>query len=247
MKIISYLSPSYASNGTLEMRNLAKFGVLVMFALLCGTQLSAQCGANSAPVNEIGIRLGSVNNASSFGGRYIGDQTTNVGFLNGLHYKRYGTFGAFRTSIGLTRYEYENRRNCPDCLRTNGKVSGVTLRAGYEWFGVLGIFEPYIGIDAIGVFGTYKGETYSTNATNYQEYTDNRTRRGMGISPILGIRAYLSYAISISAETSLDLLFVGRSTTIARVSPESDTYARSNNYFETVYQPLNWLSLNVMF
>jgi hypothetical protein len=229
------------------MRNVALLCAMILLGMVSLAGLQAQCIGNSAPVNEIGIRLGSVTNASEFGGKSIAEQTTSMGFLNGLHYKRYGTFGAFRTSVGLTRYEYNDRTGCPNCLVTVGKVSGVTLRAGYEWFAVLGVLEPYVGIDAMAVFGSYRGETWSTNSTTYQEFTDHRDRRGMGISPIAGLRLYLSYAVSISAETSLDMLFLGRSTRISYISPESSTFARSNNYFATVYQPLNWLSLNVMF
>ena len=229
------------------MRIATKIGVFLLLSAALVGSLQAQCGANSMPVNEIGVRLGSVTNASNFGGIHAADQTTSVGFFNGIHYKRYGTFGAFRTSMALTKYQYENRRNCPDCLRTEGKVSGVTLRMGYEWFAIMGPFEPYAGIDAVGMFGKYSGETYSVSTLNYRESTDNRTRRGMGISPVVGLRCYLGYAISVSAETCVDLMFIGRSTRISQVSPESSTYARSNNYFETVYQPLNNLSLNVMF
>lgn len=223
------------------------FGAAVLaWAFAVGT-VSAQCPSNSMPVNEIGIRLVNVSDASGFGGAQINEQKASLGFFNGLHYKRYGTFGAFRTSLGLTRYETDERRNCPECLRTIGKVSGVTVRAGYEWYAVLGAVEPFIGIDAIGVFGTYKSETWSTSTTNYQEYTDNRERRGIGMGPIAGLRVYLGYAISLSAETSLDMMFLGRSTRITKVSPETETIARSNNYFDVIYQPLNWLSLNVMF
>lgn len=229
------------------MKIAARFGVLFLMLVALSGSLQAQCGANNMPVNEIGVRLGSVTNTSNFGGIHAADQTMSLGVFNGLHYKRYGTFGAFRTSVSLVKYQYENRQNCPDCIRTQGKVSGATLRMGYEWFAIMGPFEPYAGIDAVGMFGKYSGESWNNSVTNYQEYTDHRTRRGMGISPVVGLRCYLGYAISVSAETCLDMMFLGRSTTIVRISPESNTYARSNNYFETIYQPLNNLSLNVMF
>lgn len=228
------------------MKKLTSFLVLVAM-LATWHHVQAQCGAASAPVNEIGIRLGSLTNASNLGGKYIGERTTNFGFLNGIHYKRYGAWGAFRASMGFTKYDYDARRGCPNCLRTVGKVSGVTLRAGYEWFGVLGPLEPYAGVDAMAIFGSYKGNTWSTNNAVYQEFTDNRTRRGMGISPVVGLRFFLSYAVSLSAEASLDMMFLGRSTTISQLSPEANTLARSNNYFDTVLQPLNWMSLNIMF
>ncbi len=229
------------------MRIATKFGMFLLLTAAMFGRVQGQCGANSMPLNEVGIRLASVSNTSNFGGIHVAEQTLGLGFFNGLNYKRYGTYGAFRTSIALTKYDYEARRNCPDCLRTDGKVSGFTLRVGYEWYAVMGPFEPYAGIDAVGVFGKYSGETWSSSVTNYEEYTDNRSRRGMGLSPVVGLRCYLGFAVSVSAETCLDMMFLGRSTTIARVSPETTTIARSNNYFETIYQPLNNLSLNVMF
>ena len=221
-------------------------GMLLLVAAFFGS-VQAQCGAPSAPLNELGVRLGSVTNSSNFGGIHAANQTTALSFFNGLSYKRYGTFGAFRTSVAVTRYNYENRRGCPDCLRTNGKVSGVTLRMGYEWYAVLGPFEPYAGLDAVGVFGKYVGDTYSSSVTNYQEYTDNRDRRGFGLSPVAGLRCFLGYNVSVSAETCFDMLFLGRNTRIARLSPETTTFTHSMNYFETIYQPLNNVSLNVMF
>ncbi len=223
------------------------FGAAALAFTLASSSVMAQCPSNSMPMNEIGIRLANISDASGFGGINVAEQKASLGFFNGIHYKRYGTYGAFRTSLGLTRYETDERRNCPDCLRTIGKVSGFTLRAGYEWFAVLGPIEPFFGLDAVGVFGKYEGETWSTNSTNYQESTDNRERRGIGVSPIAGLRFYLGYAVSISAETSVDMLFLGRSTRISQISPEANTIARSNNYFDTVFQPLNWLSLNIMF
>lgn len=220
---------------------------VALAALLSLGSLKAQCPQNNMPVNEVGFRLFNLSDASSFGGFYVAEQTQSLGFLNGIHYKRYNTFGAFRASLGLTRYDYTARRGCPDCLRTEGKVNGFTARLGYEWFAVLGAVEPYFGLDAIGVYGKYNSETFSTNSAQYQESTDNRERRGIGFGPVAGFRLYLGYAVSLGAETSLDMLFVGKSTRISQISPETDTYARTVNGFTAVYQPINSLSINVMF
>jgi hypothetical protein len=81
----------------------------------------------------------------------------------------------------------------------------------------------------------------------YQETTWNRERRGMGLGPVAGLRLYLGYTISVSAETSVEAMFYGRKTNISRISPETTSTFRSNNYFDTSIQPLNWLSLNVLF
>jgi hypothetical protein len=220
-------------------------GAALMIA--SATTLQAQCYGASQSVNELGIRLGSLTNAASDGGKYIGEKAAHLGALNGIHYKRYGNIGAFRTSLGLTRYEHEDRRGCPDCVRVDGKVTGVKFRVGYEWFLMLGPIEPFAGIDFVAAYGNYKGETYSTGTGTYTETTDNRNRRGFGFGPVAGLRVWLGYAISLSAETSLEAMFYGHTTMISQISPEASTYSRSNNYFQSDWQPLNWLSLNVMF
>ncbi len=223
--------------------------VFVMLAIvgLSFGQAQAQCYGASQSVNELGIRLVSVTNAASDGGIYIGEKTAHVGVLNGIHYKRYGNVGAFRTSLGLTRYDHNARRGCPDCLRIEGKVSSVKVRVGYEWFAMLGALEPFAGIDVVGSYGTYTGEQFTTSSANYRETTDNRIRRGMGIAPVAGLRLWLGYSISVSAETSLEAMFYGHSTRISQISPEATTTTRANNYFQSDWMPLNWLSLNVMF
>lgn len=234
----------------LRMNRISSLKCMLAFCLLmaaAATQVSAQCYGASQSVNELGIRLANISNASSDGGYYVASKATNFGALNGLHYKRYGNYGAFRTSLGLTRYDYQDRRGCPDCIRVDGKVNGIKLRVGYEWFLMMGPIEPFFGLDAVMAYGTYKGETYSTSGNTYRETTDFRTRRGMGISPVAGLRLWLGYAISLSAETSLDAMFFGRTTLISQISPEANTISRANNYFQSTWQPVNWLSLNVMF
>jgi hypothetical protein len=232
------------------MRNPSFVRLCIAFAavacLFVG-QVQAQCYGASQSVNELGIRLGSVTNASSDGGIYIADKTSHLGVLNGIHYKRYGSIGAFRTSLGLTRYDHQDRRGCPDCLRIEGKVSSVKVRVGYEWFAMLGALEPFAGIDVLGSYGTYTGEQFSTSSVDYRETTDNRIRRGMGFAPVLGLRLWLGYSISVSAETSYEAMFFGHSTRISQISPEATTFTRANNYFQGDWMPLNWLSLNVMF
>ena len=216
-------------------------------AMLCENQLKAQCYGASQSVNELGIRIGSLTNASSEGGLYIPEKSAHLGYFNGIHYKRYGAIGAFRTSLGLTRYDHEDRRGCPNCLRVDGKVTNLKFRAGYEFFMMLGPIEPFFAIDLVAAYGTYKGETYSTGPGTYSESTDVRNRRGMGFGPAAGLRVWLGYSISISAEASLEAMFYGNSTQISQITPEAQTTSYFGNRFVSEFHPLNWVSLNVMF
>ncbi|MEM7036352.1 MAG: hypothetical protein AAF570_05170 [Bacteroidota bacterium] len=226
--------------------------VVCMIALLGGSfagtvQAQACYPGGGALNNEIGIRFGSLTNASNAGGINNPDRTASIGFLNGVHYKRYSSFGAFRLSLGFDRFDHEERNGCPECMRTDAKITGVKIRAGYEWFAILGNLEPYVGIDAVAGFEKYDGETYSLNSPIYRETTDQRNRRGLGLAPVAGLRLWLGGVLSISAETTVEAMFWGRSTTVSQISPETSVISRSSNYFETTFHPVNWLSLNIMF
>ncbi|MEM0997085.1 MAG: hypothetical protein AAGN35_08400 [Bacteroidota bacterium] len=221
--------------------------VVVICCSLGSSTAKGQCYGNGIPSNELGIRLGSVTNASGVGGASIAERNAYASALNGIHYKRYGTSGAFRAALSFTRFDYENRANCPDCIRTDAKINGLKFRVGYEWFTFVGPLEPFIGIDAIASYDSYDGETWTVGDRPYEETLWDRERRGFGVGPVAGLRVYLGYAISISAETSVEAMMYGRTTTISQITPENTTTIASNNYFDTTFQPLNWLSLNVLF
>ncbi len=227
-----------------------------VFTLLgSGTLLAQPCyggscyGGGSIPSNELGVRLGSLTDASSIGGVYSGDAATQIGFLNGIHYKRYQTRGAVRLQLGYTRYNVDQVTDCPNCFRTDGVVQQVMFKAGYEWFTFFGPIEPFAGLDFAVGLGSYEGETftYGTNPSEFMEYTDVRTKRGFGFAPVAGFRVYVSPYLSIGVETTLEAMLYNRDVTISNLDTENSTIRAQRNQWEAIYHPINWLSMNVLF
>lgn len=220
-----------------------------------GSALAQPCyggscyGGSAIPSNELGVRIGSLTDASSVGGAYFGDAATHVGVLNGIHYKRYQSRGAFRVQLGYTRYEVDEITDCPNCFRTDGVAQQIMFKAGYEWFTFLGPLEPYAGIDAAIGLGRYEGETftYGSNPSEFMEYTDQRSRRGFGFAPVVGLRFYLSPYLSLGAETTLEAMMYNRDVTISNLNTENTSIRGQRNSWETTYHPLSWISLNVLF
>lgn len=206
-------------------------------------------GGSGSPINELGVRLTSLIDASTAGGYVSPNNALELGIMDGLHYKRYQQYGALRTSIGLTRYEIESNDNCPDCLITDGNVQQVKAKIGYEWFTFFGPIEPYAGFDAVVAFGKYEGETFGrgTGAMADVDYTEIRRKRGFGLAPVVGLRVYVASFVSIGAETTFEAMMYNRETLISNFTSEGTPINRQHNYYETTFHPVSWLSLNILF
>jgi|GEM_PF-2171707 len=228
---------------------------LVGVVCFAGSALAQPCyggscyGGSGIPSNEIGIRLGHLSDASSLGGLYSAKHESFLGFLNGIHYKRYQANGAFRAQFGYTQYNIDELSTGPNPFRTEGKVEQIMLKAGYEFFTFLGPFEPFIGLDFAVGMGSYEGRTYTygLNHSQFMEYTDQRTRRGFGFAPVAGLRCYLGPYISIGAETTFEAMLYNRYNNISDLNLEEPSIRSQRNAWETTYHPVSWLSLNVLF
>ena len=223
--------------------------------LSTGNALAQPCyggscyGGGSIPSNELGVRLGSLTDASTIGGAYVGNAESQIGFLNGIHYKRYQTSGAVRVSLGYSRYEVDEITDCPNCFRTDGVAQQVMMKVGYEWFTFFGPLEPFLGMDFAVGLGKYDVETftYGSNPSEFMEYSDVRTKRGFGFAPVAGLRCYLSPYLSLGVETTVEAMMYNRDVSISNLSTENSSIRYQRNAWEAIYQPINWVSLNVLF
>ena len=227
----------------------------VLLAFTSSTLLAQACyggscyGGSGAPANELGVRLIGLNNQSLAGGRFVPDQSLSLGFLNGIHYKRYQSVGAVRTQVGFNRYSVDEIEGCPDCIRTDGEVSQWKFKVGYEFFTFFGPLEPYAGFDAVLALGKYEGETftYGSNQQDFWEYTEVRNKRGFGFAPVLGVRCYVGSFVSLGAETTFEALLYNRQTIVSNLNTERTTINQQRNFYETTFHPVSWMSLNVLF
>lgn len=61
--------PLIAQQRVFMKKSFSKVGLFVLLLVQVNC-ISAQCGPGNAPIDEIGIRLGSLTNASNFGGKF---------------------------------------------------------------------------------------------------------------------------------------------------------------------------------
>lgn len=226
---------------------------LLIFFLACfsANLMLAQCRPPSVN-REIGTRLFGLTDASKMGGATnLGAYKSHPSLLSGIHFKAYRGIGAFRASFGITNFKFEDDKmavDCSDCYDTDVRVYGGIMKLGYEAYTIFGRLEPYAALDGFVSYDQYSSEVTGNNENGeYTEFTERRGRTGVGVSPSLGLRFFMSYALSISAETSLNGgLYMNRNTTNA-VSPIPDNTTIEDNGFDWEFHPVNWVSLNVMF
>lgn len=220
----------------------------LLFSFLAQTELQAQCCGAGVANNELGFRLGSYENTGAFG-KGIGANKNEVGFLSGLHFKRYSNFSAFRMSVQYDRYDIEQNSLCEDCgLTATGKVRGGQLRVGYEWIGVVGALEPYVALDLVGAITKYDGveeRTFGNNSTKEAEITHDRT--AFGLSPVIGVRFFFTYMLSISLESRLDGMLYWNKIKRFQELPEAEFSQERVEGAEIMWHPLGNFSLNVLF
>ena len=218
---------------------------LFMLPIYCFAQC---CGATYAS-NEIGTRLLSLQNASTMGGRDFSKKNVHFGFLNGIHYKRYFNFSAFRTSFDYAYYSIEKDPVCVDCeeMKVEGKVKGGSFKAGWEFIWVLNRFESYVAVDIAGRYGTFDGNEEGPDSNGvYQRITDHRQKWGLGLVPSIGFRVFPVNILSFSVETSLEGLLGW--TTLKRINM-TDAFQETSKIFrpELLFHPIGNFSINVMF
>lgn len=230
------------------MKNSLKFAILFFLSGIMGTQLSAQCLSPGSADHEIGIRLFALTDESMAGGVQVNEASMLSSFLKGIHYKHFDSFGAFRASLSYSQHTVDRPELCQDCLQSFGESTGLKIKAGYEVYGYLGPIEPYIGLDLMYMRGWYDGHVEGTGLDGEYTYIDLEANRlGFGVSPAVGVRAYISYALSISAETNLDLAYVTNKTISAYSFPETQTLYDRSTVSELRWHPVGELSLNVIF
>jgi len=227
------------------------FPVAIAFAMLAVAPVIsfAQCCGSVYSANEIGTRLFGYTDASTLGGKLFVPAKPHFAFFNGMHYKRYFAFSAFRTSFRYIQYDVLEEPECVDCtLRATGKVKGGDLRMGMEYIFVIGPMEPYLGADLVATIGKYEGTEQGVGLSGaFQDLEDHRDKWGTGVSPFVGLRFFFGYAVSFSAETAFDALLTGTRTQRIISKPESKLEASGEDKSEFLYHPISNFSINVMF
>lgn len=224
------------------------FALVITIGFFVNQSMSQCCGASYAG-NEFGTRLVSLSDLSNLGGKVIPSAKNEFGFLNGLHYKRYWSFSAFRLSMSYAQYDQEKTQACVDCgISESGKVTGGYLRVGYEFIAVMNRVEPYAGFDLVGRIGSYHGVEEGSGAPGETHYLeDDRNAWGFGPSAFMGVRFFFLPGVSLGLETSIDALYTQARITRVQELPTTSVTRSLDSGFDLYFNPINNVSLNVMF
>ena len=231
------------------LKNLSSILCVVLLFALSGSSLQAQhCFQQDPPMNELGVKIFSVRDAQNISGIQVPGKKIHFSFLNGIHYKRYVRTSALRVSLAYTQYKLKPDVNCTDCILQEGDIKGGYAKIGWEYYGIFDRFEPYGAIDLMGTYGVYLGESEGVDDDGvFKNYTERRSKRSIGFSPAVGFRIFLNSTFSVGAETSFDILYSNTDEMLTETSPGTVSTPKRDSYWQFNYQPLSWLSMNVLF
>lgn len=219
----------------------------ILLLLFISVYAHAQCPPQGGGQNEIGVRLLGVTNGSNIAGRYDASHSLNLGYLNGIHYKRYADIAAFRAAVYVDHIDYEPE-TMPGTTYTDAKATTFHIKAGGEVFSIMGMVEPYAALDVHVSRGIYNANVLQGDANGVSlNYRDERGRTGYGLSPAAGLRIFAGYGISFSAETSLDCMAFNTRMQKFASAPEDSEPATRTSSFRMMWNPVSWLSMNVLF
>lgn len=203
-----------------------------------------------AQKNEIGLHLLSHSphlfNTSTPASFLSKDQLDFI-WLSGATYKRkIDDKHALRASLIYRRLTSE----LPDTgypYGVDGNFREYAIKTGYERAFNTNTFSPYIGADASLFLSRYDGFASSDFATN-----DFLIKgRGFGLSPFIGLTFNITNHMSLSAESSADFIMFTYNhrdvTMLYNGSNKENLNVYTRKYFESRFNPLQKLSLNVKF
>ncbi|MEO8794953.1 MAG: hypothetical protein ABI390_05765 [Daejeonella sp.] len=168
--------------------------------------------------------------------------------LNGLIVKFNDNQLSYRISGSYLQKDISFENQCTDCEQTNGKLTDVQIKIGFEKNITHSILQPYFGMDIGYRNNNFKGESISMNMPNSDSSYDVTTEKNSIVyGPVLGIRLNAIKHLTLSAESGIDLLYsYERQTKAYRDAGRTQTFQKYNK-FEFLTRPLAFLSVQYNF
>lgn len=180
------------------------------------------------------------------GAYYVYNPSSNVTTPRiGLGYKFHFSNSALRSKISLGSKNTTNE-NKIDTNKTENSIFSYSISLGYEFHKNFNRTQLFYGAD---VYLNNNKSTYKNTSTyNSETYTSetNTSSRALGISPLIGVRYFLSPAISLSTEVKFSI----ENLTGENNSSYSQNDSKNKNEFsgfQTYFGPIGQLSINIHF
>ncbi|MGB3586775.1 MAG: hypothetical protein WBA23_09555 [Tunicatimonas sp.] len=202
-----------------------------------------QQSASSWPSNELGISL--ISYASRPSGHLRFERTFYAHPLQGVSYKRHLGRSAIRLSVA--RQELTKRQSNQASWSSEGSYEATLVKIGWERSFTANGFSPYAGIDLMGIQSSSEGSFGGGITAAYYGFTAER--RGLGVSPTVGVRYRLLRWVSLFAETALDVFYAHRRGDYTQIGPSTipSNYPEVDKGFEGKFNPVATFAINVAF
>lgn len=130
---------------------------------------------------------------------------------------------------------------------SEGDYEATIIKVGWERSFSSGRLSPYAAADLMGIRSSAVGALGGGIVANCREFVTNR--RGLGLSPTLGLRYRPLRWLSVFAETSLDIIYARYQSNYTQTWPEvtNPNYTVNMTVFEGKFNPLSTLVINVTF
>jgi hypothetical protein len=222
------------------MNNMRIFFLLLVLPLI-SLKLTAQDVDKSKFKNEIGLTLFSIK--SNYEQWYSSSPYFSI--LNGIDYKRVLGKNAIRLGID---FRDRNDKGTGDFIATSRYREG-RYRLGYHRLIGDKAIKPYFGNDFTYIHSKFQKEFSGGIWSSYLK--DELKYNGFGFAPILGLKVQLYKTLSLSFETNLEFLWIIKSGTQTKNSPEDVNLRVTNSINSTKFvmrfNALNIASINYSF
>lgn len=188
--------------------------------------------------NIIGI------DATNLVSRFFNFGTSTPGFYSPymICYKRIFKNNALR--IGIGGNFQTNKGNQNDTLHPTTKRNNMNFGIGLEHYCFLAKrWNFYFGADAIASYYYYDG-VYPYSSSNYREQSS--TNYKYGISPLVGLQFKINSRISISTETSYDIVYAYYKSFDVQPTTIYNTHSKSSG-IETSFNAPTAINFRILF
>jgi hypothetical protein len=179
----------------------------------------------------------------------------NIGYFNLFSLSSQNSFGiGYKYSIknGALRigssFSYSNANNkfssSTNPQTSNSRSFNIDPKIGYEFHRDFNKFQILYGTDIKGYYQNSITKNTSYNATVEVVYIYEKNTYGIGISPFIGLKYQINNFISITTETSFDILY-----SKSKSKDENNSYIAEYELENTSAKisPLGIVSLNIHF
>lgn len=157
----------------------------------------------------------------------------------GMNYRYHTGNGAWRIGLELS---FRSERSDNEYSKSKNSQLSTGLRSGYEFHKTFKKVEIFYGTDLFATYASSSGE-YKTKGS-WDESSNTSDNLQIGISPLAGVRYYITPNLSLSTETQFRMNYYQNWYQSSYNLDESNSFSDG---FQMGFAPIGILSFNIHF